>query len=272
MDIGFAGAGRMGTAMISRLLAAGHRVRFYDPDAAAGRELAAERVSDPVELGAGELSISVVTDGPALLDVVSRLGAPAGHLHVSMSTVAPATVREAALALPIVDAPVSGSVTLARSGELTAIVGASAEDYERARPVLEDLTRAQLLVGGVGAGSALKLAVNAVVASTNQAIGEALRLAEGFGLARGTAYDVLLASVISSPYVHYKRRAFMDPGGPVEGSIGMLRKDAELALASAADAGIELPGLALAAETLRLAAEHGFADRDVAAVMEWAAR
>jgi 3-hydroxyisobutyrate dehydrogenase-like beta-hydroxyacid dehydrogenase len=279
-DVAVAGAGRMGVPMIRRLVKAGHRVSFYDPDPSAGgglEALGAARAARPAQLGAAPISISVVTDGPALLDVlvgadgIAR-GAGDGHVHLSMGTVGPDTVRAAAAAatpVAVVDAPVSGSVTLALSGELTAIVGATDRDYERVVPILEELTRAQFRVGEVGAGSALKLAVNTLVAATNQAIGESLLLAEALGIARAAAYDVLLASVASSPYLHYKRAAFTDPATPVEGSIAMLGKDLDLALASAAGAGLDLPGVAFAAATLREAATAGLADRDVAALAEW---
>ncbi len=267
MHVGFAGAGRMGVPMMTRLLAAGHAVSFFDPDPAAGAgltELGATRVASPADLGAATASLSLVTDGAALLSAltgdmgIARTASP-GHLHVSMSTVGPGYIRDAAQGAPnlaIVDAPVSGSVSFAREGELTTMVGASEADYLRAIPLLRALTRMQFHVGAIGAGSALKLAVNTAVAFTNHAIAEAIVFAEAHGITASAAYDVFLASVISSPYVHYKRTAFLDPGAPVEGSVRMLTKDLDLALACAADAGVHLPGAVFTRDALIATSVH----------------
>lgn len=280
LDVGIAGAGRMGVPIITRLLELGHRVRFYDPDPAAGPELdrlGGIRVAGPAELGGAAISVSLVTDGRALLGVLlgpAGLAAAArpGHVHVSMSTVGPDVIREIEAGAPgllLLDAPVSGSVSFARNGELTMMVGASPENYDIALPFLRQFTRMQFLVGPLGAGSALKLAVNTAVASTNHAIAEVIVLAEAYGIAPAAAYDVLLASVVSSPFVHYKRSAFLEPSTAVEGSVRMVAKDLDLALGSAADAGVELPGATFARDVLAATADHGLADADVAAVLRW---
>jgi 3-hydroxyisobutyrate dehydrogenase-like beta-hydroxyacid dehydrogenase len=277
-DVGFAGVGRMGAPMALRLLEAGHGVRFYDPDPAAGTALAAaggERVALPRELGAAPVSISIVPDGAALEQLLLGrdgicAGAGAEHLHVSMSTVGPRAVLELARRaadVALVDAPVSGSVALARAGTLTALVGADAEPYARALPLLRAMTRVQLHVGALGAGSAMKLAINAMVAQANEAIAEGLLLAEAHGIAPGLAYDAMQASVVASPYLDYKREVFLEPGLRVEGSVGMLRKDLELALKAAHAAGIELPGAACAGAVLQAAAAAGLREADVSAVV-----
>ena len=59
----------------------------------------------------------------------------------------------------------SGSVTLAEQGTLTAMVGGPADALDRARPVLAAMTRAQFHLGPAGAGAAMKLAVNLIIAA-----------------------------------------------------------------------------------------------------------
>jgi 3-hydroxyisobutyrate dehydrogenase-like beta-hydroxyacid dehydrogenase len=47
----------------------------------------------------------------------------------------------------------------------------------------------------------MKLAVNIVIAATNQSIAEALALAEASGIDRTAAYDTLASSAVSSPFI-----------------------------------------------------------------------
>ena len=72
-------------------------------------------------------------------------------------------------------------------------------------PVLRGIADQVIEVGGPGAGAAMKLAVNAVVFAINQAIAEALVLAERAGIERSVAYDVFASSAVAAPVVHYRR-------------------------------------------------------------------
>ena len=58
----------------------------------------------------------------------------------------------------------------------------------------------------------MKLAVNTVIFGLNEAVAEALVLAERNGIDRALAYDVLAASAVGAPIVGYKRAAFVEPG------------------------------------------------------------
>ena len=69
-----------------------------------------------------------------------------------------------------------------------------------------------------------------VIAATNQAIAEALTLAEASGIDRAAAYDTLASSAISSPFIHYKRQAYLAPDdGAVAFTTALISKDLELA-------------------------------------------
>ena len=113
-----------------------------------------------------------------------------------MSTTGPAAAREIAAeaarhGADFLDAPVSGSTALAEQGTLTTMVGGPAQAFERVRPVLAALTARQLHLGPAGAGAAMKLAVNIMIAATNQAVAEALALAADAGITPASAYDTL---------------------------------------------------------------------------------
>ena len=75
--------------------------------------------------------------------------------------------------------------------------------------MLDAMTKGHILLGPSGAGAAMKLAVNAMIAVTNESLAETLVLAERFGIERERAYDVLAGGVLASPFLLYKRGAFL---------------------------------------------------------------
>lgn len=281
-EIGFAGLGRMGAPMARHLAAAGHGVVGLDPGLpAAGRqELASAgvRVGDDVAaLAAAPVSISMLPDAATtrqlLLGEHGLLAhARPGHVHVVMGTVGPAAVRElaetaAGHGVQLADAPVSGSVALAESRGLTAMVGATPEVFAVVHPVLAAMTRAQIPTGPVGSGSAAKLAVNLTLAALNQAVAEALQVAGADGVDPAVFYDLLEASAVAAPYVGYKRAAFLDPASAgVAFPLALLRKDVGLGLDLADQHDLELPLARTVARLLEQAPGHGLDDRDMAEV------
>jgi 3-hydroxyisobutyrate dehydrogenase-like beta-hydroxyacid dehydrogenase len=186
-----------------------------------------------------DVAISMLADGAAVESTWGGsdglvAGARDGSVLVDMSTVPPDTLRQFAgqvreRGAGILDAPVSGSVGLAESGQLTIMAGGSDEDLDRARPVLELMARQITHVGPLGSGHALKLAVNAVIFSLNNGVSEALVLAERAGIERALAYDVMASSAAGAPYLGYKREAFVSPdSAPVAFSLDLARKDLDL--------------------------------------------
>jgi 3-hydroxyisobutyrate dehydrogenase/2-hydroxy-3-oxopropionate reductase len=126
---------------------------------------------------------------------------------------------------------VSGSVPLAETGKLTIMVGGEAADLERARPALDKLATRVVHIGPLGSGASLKLAVNVLIFGLNQAVAEALVLAERAGIDRSTAYDFFVTSAAGAPFVGYKRDHFVSPDTtPVGFSLGLTRKDLGLIL------------------------------------------
>lgn len=275
----FLGLGRMGAPMATRLAAAfpttvwnrtSHRAEAIPGASAAATPAAAVAQADVV--------VTMVADGDALDAVLDGPeGALAGLRHgavlVDMSTIGPAharavAVRCAAAGGAFLDAPVSGSVALAGEGTLVTMVGGSEAALERARPALAAMTRAQLHLGAQGAGGAMKLALNLALAVTNQAIAETLALAEGSGIDRRAAYEVLAAGALGSPYVHYKRAAFERPDdAPVAFSVDLMRKDVALALAVGEELGVELTVGDAAAGALDRVAREGYGERDLSSAL-----
>jgi 3-hydroxyisobutyrate dehydrogenase-like beta-hydroxyacid dehydrogenase len=173
----------------------------------------------------------------------------------------------------LVDAPVSGSVSLVEQGALTVMAGGSGEAMAKARPVLETLAAKVYETGGLGSGATVKLAVNAIVHAVNVAVAEALVLAEKAGVDRATAYEVFANSVVGSPFIEYKRAAFLTPEEtPVDFPLDLVAKDLDLILGLAERLGVDMvQGMATKAVTENAIAD-GIGDRDMSAVADYLRR
>jgi 3-hydroxyisobutyrate dehydrogenase-like beta-hydroxyacid dehydrogenase len=284
MKVGFAGLGRMGRPMARHLAVAGHQVVAYDPAVPAGsvpvglEGLGIEVTDDVARLAQTEVSVSMLPDAAAteslLLGERGLLASCApSHVHVVMGTIGSAAVRALAAkaratGVALVDAPVSGSVSLAEAGTITAMVGAEPDVFAAVRPVLAAMTRAQFHTGPVGSGSAAKLATNLVLASLNQALAEGLLVAAADGLDPAAFYDVLESSAVAAPYVSYKRESFLSPEtADVAFPISLLQKDVGLGLELAREHHLDLPVAITVGRVLEEAREGGLADRDMAEVL-----
>lgn len=282
--VGLLGVGRMGSAMARAIHAAGHEVVLWNRTADAAERLAAELggrcVARPRDVAtAAAVCLSMLADGAAVDEVFGGpdgllAGAGPDNVLVDCSTVPPATIRGHAAAARaagagLLDAPVSGSVALATSGGLTLMVGGDAADLERARPVLEALAATIFHLGPLGTGAAMKLAVNTVVFGLNQAIAEALVLAERAGIERDRAYDVIASSAVGAPFVGYKRAAFLDPNGtPVAFALDLAAKDLGLIAELAAEVRLRMPQAEIDLAVVRAASAGGRGGRDFSTVAD----
>jgi 3-hydroxyisobutyrate dehydrogenase len=190
MHVGIAGTGKMGSAMARRLLAQGRQVSVWNRTAAAAAACVAagaRQVATAKELAqACDIVISVVLDAVALDAVYGGpqgllAGAAPGKTFIEMSTVRPAVqeanaAKVAATGAGYVECPVGGSTGPALEGKLMGFAGGSDADVAAARPVLELLCRRLEHLGPVGAGSAMKLAINLPLMVYWQAFGEAMGL------------------------------------------------------------------------------------------------
>ncbi len=259
--VGFVGIGNMGWPMAARLVAAGFAVHVVD-----GREGQADTFARQVGgLAAGSLadlaagSELVVTMLPnsgvvgAVLDEVLPHLRP-GTVVVEMTSGDPASTRRLAGRLAdaggeLVDAPVSGGVERARTGQLAIMVGGEDAAVERARPALEVMGSSILRTGGVGTAHAMK-ALNNLASAGSFLIGiEALLIGSRFGLDPGLMVDVLNASTGMSNSSQKKFRQFVlsrrfDSGFGLD----LMVKDLGIALGVARDTQTAAPFAALCRE------------------------
>ena len=192
--IAFIGLGHMGGGMAPNLAKAGHEVRAFDlvleavEKAAAGGCTAAPSAAEAVK--GADVVITMLPAAHHVRSVYENDIAPnaaKGALLIDCSTIDVSSAREVGagldeLGFDFVDAPVSGGIAAAASGNLTFMVGGSDEAFERAKPFIEPMAKAVIHAGHLGAGQAAKICNNMILGATMAVTCEAFVLAQKLGL------------------------------------------------------------------------------------------
>ena len=165
--------------------------------------------------------------------------------------------------------PCSARIPSVREGKLFAMVGGRTEDIERARPVLDKLTRGFAHMGPLGSGHAMKLAANIGLGTYIQSLAESLALGRKQGLALDQMLDVLCESATVSPWLRAKLPALKGEKGDVSLDIRTLRKDIMSAVATGALSGVGMPAASGALASLSAAVADGQGDEDIAALAKF---
>ena len=272
------GLGAMGSRFARRFLEAGHDVIVWNrtPEKAAELvELGAAPAASPADAARrAEALITIVAD-PAALRAVTEgpdgiaAGADASTTVIEMSTVGPAPVRWLASALPseagLLDAPVLGSLSEAEEGTLSVFVGGPASLAERWTPLLT-ARGSPTHRGPLGAGASAKLVANATLFGTMALLGEVVALADGLGVSRDVTWDVLSATPLAGPAE--RRRPSIESGNYAKRfALGLARKDSQIIIDAAKEAGVDVRVLEAARAWLAEADEVGFGDRDYSTVL-----
>lgn len=272
----------MGAAIAERLLSVGHEVSVWNRSADKAKALVAKGAkiaTSPAALASGsEMIITILSDGDAI-DAIYRgpqgllAGDCRGKLFVEMSTVRPEVERALAADVKakgahMVDCPVGGTITPAREGKLFGFVGGDAADVARAKPVLEQMCRRHEHVGSIGAGAAMKLAINLPLLVWYQACGEALALAHQTNVDPDRMMSIL--SDTSGAPTMLKNRApqiaEVLKGGEPKGvtiNVDLVCKDLRTMLEEARALGTDLPIVATALDVYTRASRDGWGARDV---------
>jgi 3-hydroxyisobutyrate dehydrogenase-like beta-hydroxyacid dehydrogenase len=284
--LGFVGLGVMGEPMCANLARkSGARMIAFDTRSAPLEALAragVERGAGVAELAAradivflclpGEPQVRAVCLGPGGLVAATR----AGQTVVDMSTAPVALARELAAAVAakgvaFADAPVARTAQAARDGTLTIMVGGEAALFETLRPYLACMGAEVTHCGPVGAGQAVKLMNNMVVAQTVVALAEALAVARASGavdpkvlfetLTKGSADSFVLRS--------HGMRALLPDTHPTEGAFptSYIIKDLSYAIALAESAGLTLEQAGITRQLMERTQAAGYKDNYYTAVI-----
>ena len=284
--LGFVGLGVMGSRMVKRLLDAGHEVTGYNRTKSKAEWLikAGMKWADTPAAAAraGEITLSMVTNTEALKAVTEGpegilAGLSEGKIYVDMSTVSPAASRDlaarvAAKGAQMLDAPVSGSVSTLEEGKLSIMAGGERDAFEQARPILEAIGPKVTYVGRNGLAVAMKIATNLSLATQMLAFSEGVLLAGKSGIARETAAQDLLNSVMASPRIKYRGPVALKMPAEAWFDVHMVQKDLLLALELGRQLDVPLPTTAVTNEMLTTARGMGLARQDFAVLFEALAR
>jgi 3-hydroxyisobutyrate dehydrogenase len=281
MRVGVAGVGRMGAAIAAHLIEVGHEVTVWNRSAEKARPLAdagARVAGTPAELASGvEAVVTILTNRDAQAAVYEGpsgllAGDAGGRLCIDMSTVQP----HEAVALAgkararggiFVECPVGGTVGPARQGKLLGVAGAAKEDFARARPLLDQMCRRVELVGPVGAGASMKLALNLPLLVYYQALAEAYVLCRHLDLDNARLME-FLSETSGAPNMLKSRgpaiAAALDGKDPgvANFDIDLIRKDLSTMLAEAGARGASLPLVEAALSVYDAASKDGWGRRD----------
>lgn len=276
--LGFVGLGLMGSRIVKRLLDAGHQVSGYNRTRSKAESLIQAGMvwkNSPKEVvQAADITFSMVMDTSALSSITEGAdgilaGLSADKIFVDMSTVSPKSIRLLAdrvadTGAQMLDAPVSGSIPAAESGNLIVYVGGNAETLEKVRPVFEQMSQKIIHVGGNGQAIAMKIAINLNLPIQLVSLFEGVLLAERSGVSRADALDALLNSVAASTAMKYRAPFMLKMPDEVWFSAAMMKKDIQLALELGEEIGVTLKTAKLVNELLDQAIAAGWGDQDFA--------
>jgi 3-hydroxyisobutyrate dehydrogenase len=271
----------MGANVAARLLEVGHQVTVWNRSADKAKPLAdagAKVVGSPAEVAAAsEAVVTLLTDGAAIDAVYNGpngllSGDVKGKMFIEMSTVAPKVETDLApkvraAGATMIECPVGGSTTPARKGQLLGLMGAEPADAARARPLLEQLCRKVEHCGPVGAGAAMKLAINLPLMVAWQAYGEAFAIARSVGWEPKRLLDLFVESNGANNAL--KARAEMivkmlegkDPGVTTF-SIANGVKDLRTMVATGEALGADMPATKAALGSFEAATKNGIGGGD----------
>ena len=273
------GIGAMGHGMATSLLRAGIPTIVWNRRPAATRDLAglgaevAETVADAARRAA--IVVTMVTDTDAVMSIARDQGMLAalapGAVWVQMSTIGVAGIEQVAAMVEaerpevtLLDAPVSGSKDPAEQGQLTIFASGPKGARSRVGPLFEALGQRTIWVGGVGAGSRLKLVNNTLVAFAAEGVATSVALAGRLGLETETVIEAVGGGPLVSPWQAAKLQRIARGEFSAQFALSLALKDVHLALQAAdSDRFAALAGLA---EEWQQGVDAGLGDQDLTVV------
>lgn len=273
MKIAVLGTGRIGGAVVRRLLSCGFEPSVWNRTRHRAEVLGAPYVADSPAAAVrdADVVLSVLTGPEAVRDVylgaLGALDAPGSRSFLEMSTTGPAVLQELDPVIRgrgslLFDAPVLGSVEAAESGKLVVLLGGD-HGIERVTPVLEALGEIRR-TGALGSAARLKLVSNSMLALLTAAAAELLAAGAATTSARD---DVYWALQRFAPYIRTREAGFLHGHfTPVTFALRDMVKDLDLALELFSDTGSATPLTATARDIFVRAAEQ-YGDLDVSAVV-----
>jgi len=279
MKVGFIGTGRMGGAMVRRLLEAGHEVGVYNrtpekakPLADAGAKIVSS-IADACRYG--DAVYSMLADDSALMDVAFRPGSgllenlPKGGVHICAGTHGIPAIRalkegHAHKEQFLVCAPMLGRPELVSAGTAGIVASGPAEAMAKCKPAFDAIGRRTFEAGpDPEAATAIKITNNFVLGCAIEAMGEGFALTRKYGVETSVFYDVMTDGLFNCSAYKVYGKIMVDESYAKVGQMATLGlKDANLALEAGGLKGVPLPSGNVWRDRLVGAVAHGDGGKD----------
>jgi 3-hydroxyisobutyrate dehydrogenase-like beta-hydroxyacid dehydrogenase len=281
MRVAVLGMGKMGHALAERLLGGGHAVTVWNRTPHRADDLAAKgarEAATPAQAAeATEATFTSLADDAAVRAVVTGPHGVAAGLGdgvlVDTSTVSPETTAKLseAVAGRLLASPILGAPAAVVSGDAAYLIAGPRELYDRLRPAYEALSdagRRRYVGDDAKVATTLKLLSNYLLMSGIATLAEAVATAQAVGLEDDLIRDYFGQLPLVAPALSNRLHDIIsgDHDGWFPTTLGA--KDVRLATELARSHGVRLPLAEAVKRRYEQAAAEGWADADIAAVVE----
>ncbi|MBC7469299.1 MAG: NAD(P)-dependent oxidoreductase [Ramlibacter sp.] len=280
-SIGWIGLGRMGEAMVKRLLKAGHGVSVWNRTRSKAESLVeygATIAATKQELADCEIVFTMVSTTDDLKQVLfGEGGLVAGgrkpkvvvdSSSISQEGSAEIRAQLEAMGVDYLCAPVSGNAKVAKAGKLLVVSSGPKALYDRAEPYLQAMARKVMWVGEGELARVWKIAHNTMFGVIIQNLCEITVLAEKAGIPRHVFLESINDSVLGSMYTKYKTPMLTNlTFDQVTFTPKLLLKDLDLGLAAAKAHGVAMPAAAATRESVARMVGRGYDEIDFAVLL-----
>jgi 3-hydroxyisobutyrate dehydrogenase len=285
-SLGWIGLGRMGEAMVKRLLKGGHAVTVWnrtrskaDPLVEYGADVAANRQA----LASCDIVFTMVSTTDDLKEVLFAehglvAGATKPKVVVDSSSIsqegsAEIRTRLEAMGVAYLCTPVSGNAKVAKAGKLLMVSSGPKALYDLAEPYLKSMARKVMWVGEGELARIWKIAHNTMFGVVIQNLCEITVLAEKAGIPRHVFLESINDSVLGSMYTRYKSPTLTNlTFDQVTFTPKLLLKDMDLGMATARKYGVAMPAAAATRESVARMVGRGHDNVDFAILLLETAR
>jgi 3-hydroxyisobutyrate dehydrogenase len=279
--IGWIGLGRMGEAMVKRLLAAGHGVSVWNRTRSKAEPLAgygATLVERKLDLAACEVVFTMVSTTDDLKQVLFGAGGlvtgsqrpqvVVDSSSISQEGSAEVRAQLEAMGVAYLCAPVSGNAKVAKAGKLLVVASGPKALYDKAQPYLAAMARKAMWVGEGELARVWKIAHNTMFGVVIQNLCEITVLAEKAGIPRHVFLESINDSVLGSMYTRYKTPMLANLSfDQVTFTPRLLLKDMDLGMGAAKTHGVAMPAAAATRESIARLVGRGYEDIDFAVLL-----
>jgi 3-hydroxyisobutyrate dehydrogenase-like beta-hydroxyacid dehydrogenase len=279
MEIGFIGLGNLGTPIAENILQKNQRLFVYNRTASKAQPLIGKGATwcESIKALAQKCDVvfSIVSDDAALNDITRGDNGLARNLrehgiHVSISTILPATSKELAQVHKefnnhYIAAPVMGRPEAARTGKLNFLVSGEKQLIETIKPLLLDGGGTGVWEFGneVSAANVAKLCTNFLIASAIESMAEGINLATKSGVDAATWINMITRTIFAAPvYINYSNILLNEMFQPAGFALKLALKDVNLVIKQSDEAKARMPIGQLMQQRLYECVENGFGDYD----------